>query len=110
MTSEELQLLKDLFSTVGEVSSAGFDAMVRYTFASGLTWLIVGASLFLLGLVGLLTGLLKDFRDDDWNGVLVFCGGAVAFISLIVIGVNLVDVIEPSGATVRELLKSATGK
>jgi hypothetical protein len=110
MTNEELQMLKDLFSTVGEVSSAGFDAMVRYTFASGLTWLIVGGSLFLLSAGVFLTGLLKEFSDDDFNGILCLSGAAVGLVALIIVGENLVDVIEPTGATVRELLKAAASK
>lgn len=108
MTNEELQLLKDLFSTVGSVSSAGFDAMVRYTFASGLTWLIAGTMAFMLTLTSVLVGIFKDFDDNDWNGVLLVGGGMFALVSLLVIGTNLVDVIEPSGATVKELLKAAT--
>jgi hypothetical protein len=108
MTNEELQLLKDLFSTVGSVSSAGFDAMVRYTFASGLTWLIAGVVAFMVSMTGVLVGIFKEFADDDWNGALVFGGGLVALVSLLVIGANLVDVIEPAGATVRELLDKTT--
>jgi hypothetical protein len=108
VTNEELQMLKDVLSTVGSVSTQGFDAMVRYTFASGLTWLIVGAGLFLLALVGLLTGFLKDFDDGDFNGACIVGGGFLAFFSLLVIGFNLVDVIEPAGATVAHLLDKAT--
>lgn len=108
MNEQEIQLLKDLFASAGAIGSQGFDAMVRYTFTSGLAWLIGACIAFVMSLVAVLAGLLKDFKDSDVNGMLFFSGAIVGLISLLVGVSNLIDVIEPTGATVKALLSAAT--
>ena len=107
MTDKELDLLRELFSKAGDIGSQGFDAMVRYTFASGLAWSIGATIALLVSLVAILTALLKDFGDDEINGCLFIGGAIVGLISLLVGISNLVDVIEPAGATVKVLLATA---
>lgn len=108
MNEQEIQLLKDLFASAGAIGSQGFDAMVRYTFASGVAWLVGASIAFIMSLVSILVALLKDFSDDSINGALFFGGCFIGLISLIVGIDNLVDVLEPTGATVKSLLATAT--
>jgi hypothetical protein len=108
VSEQEIQLLRDLFESAGAIGSQGFDAMVRYTFTSGLAWLIEASVAFLMSLVAILAALLKDFDDDGINGALFFGGAIVGLISLLVGVTNLIDVIEPVGATVKALLSTAT--
>jgi hypothetical protein len=108
MTNEEIQMLKDLFSTVGNVSSQGFEAMVRYTYADGLTCLIGGGFTLFVSIIGCVVAFVKDFDDSDINAAILMCCGIVGLISIFVICGNVVDVVEPVGATVKALLKQAT--
>jgi uncharacterized membrane protein len=85
--------------------------MARYTYASGLTWVIGGC----VGLVlGICTVIICFLKGDEWSktgdGVgAAFCAACIAgLISLFVICMNVVDVVEPEGATVRELVRAAT--
>ena|SRR5690606_15084914 len=108
MTDEELNLLKQLFESAGAIGSQGFEAMVRYTFADGLTWMLGGAIGLLLSIGVFMVGAMKDNIDDDARGVMCLGSFMLAVIATLVILSHITSVVEPAGATVESLLDKAT--
>lgn len=108
MTDQEVQLLKQVFESAGAIGSQGFEAMVRYTFVSGLAWLIGGGVVLVASITGMTWALSTNCDDGEIRGVVFGTCAFAGAIALLITMSNIVDVVEPEGATVRTILSEAT--
>lgn len=106
MSQEELQLLREAFSTMGEIGSGGFDALVRHTYTLGIVGIASGALALMAGCAGFLWWASRD--ADGRNEYIPVCvmAGFCALFGVATIMVNLISVVEPTGSTVRDILRS----